>query len=289
MLHKDFRTRCPQAYVFFSWEQYSGHRRIGLPSLQRVICVGVCVCVILWSSKSTSLCLFPSVQRVCFEETISVFEVRPSAERQSKKTNFWHYWDKYKYHDCSTTVWVGIDLIQTVVCGDIRNNWNIMLCLFVFSPVSDLSKLLEEAEKPAVSLQNEEKPKGLDLLGTFTASVRMSGVIKTWNPVFWGSDQPESGVKTYTAFKDCRVFEAYFNCCFRLVNYSYQSWTFGWTLFSCITNLFCGNWWHCTWSRRIWTVFKNCCNQAIFSYSWSHKNKTNFYFNCSAEMKSTFD
>ncbi|KAM9192969.1 transforming acidic coiled-coil-containing protein 3 isoform 2-T2 [Mergus octosetaceus] len=37
-------------------------------------------------------------------------------------------------------------------------------------PVSDLSKLLEEAEKPAVSLLNEEKPKGLDLLGTFTTS-----------------------------------------------------------------------------------------------------------------------
>ncbi|XP_062431229.1 transforming acidic coiled-coil-containing protein 3 isoform X2 [Rhea pennata] len=29
-------------------------------------------------------------------------------------------------------------------------------------------RLLEETEKPAVSLQNEEKPKGLDLLGTFT-------------------------------------------------------------------------------------------------------------------------
>ncbi|XP_027555723.1 transforming acidic coiled-coil-containing protein 3 isoform X2 [Neopelma chrysocephalum] len=38
------------------------------------------------------------------------------------------------------------------------------------SPVPDLSKLLEEPEKPLVSLQNEEKPKGLDLLGTFTTS-----------------------------------------------------------------------------------------------------------------------
>lgn len=92
-----------------------------------------------------------------------------------------------------------------------------MLCLFVFSPVSDLSKLLEEAEKPAVSLQNEEKPKGLDLLGTFTTSVRMSGVILGLMSLFWGSDQPESGVKTYTAFKDCRIFEAYLNCCPRKV------------------------------------------------------------------------
>ncbi|NWU79567.1 TACC3 protein, partial [Onychorhynchus coronatus] len=38
------------------------------------------------------------------------------------------------------------------------------------SPVPDSSKLLEEPEKPLVSLQNEEKPKGLDLLGTFTTS-----------------------------------------------------------------------------------------------------------------------
>ncbi|XP_051654519.1 transforming acidic coiled-coil-containing protein 3 isoform X3 [Manacus candei] len=38
------------------------------------------------------------------------------------------------------------------------------------SPVPDLNKLLEEPEKPLVSLQNEEKPKGLDLLGTFTTS-----------------------------------------------------------------------------------------------------------------------
>ncbi|XP_030348554.1 transforming acidic coiled-coil-containing protein 3 isoform X2 [Strigops habroptila] len=37
-------------------------------------------------------------------------------------------------------------------------------------PVADSSKLLEEAEKPAVSLQNEEKPKRIDLLGTFTTS-----------------------------------------------------------------------------------------------------------------------
>ncbi|NXF82440.1 TACC3 protein, partial [Sclerurus mexicanus] len=37
-------------------------------------------------------------------------------------------------------------------------------------PVADLSKLLEEPEKPLVSLQTEEKPKGLDLLGTFTTS-----------------------------------------------------------------------------------------------------------------------
>ncbi|XP_027765624.1 transforming acidic coiled-coil-containing protein 3-like isoform X2 [Empidonax traillii] len=38
------------------------------------------------------------------------------------------------------------------------------------SPVPDLSKLLEEPERPLVSLQDEEKPKGLDLLGTFTTS-----------------------------------------------------------------------------------------------------------------------
>lgn len=50
------------------------------------------------------------------------------------------------------------------------------VCLFIFSPASDLNKLLEETENPASSLQNEEKPKGLDLLGTFTTSVRMPAV-----------------------------------------------------------------------------------------------------------------
>lgn len=58
------------------------------------------------------------------------------------------------------------------------------VCLFVFSPVADLSKLLEETEKPAVSLQSEEKPKGLDLLGTFTASVRVFGMVSGFMLVF---------------------------------------------------------------------------------------------------------
>ncbi|KFP13452.1 Transforming acidic coiled-coil-containing protein 3, partial [Egretta garzetta] len=54
--------------------------------------------------------------------------------------------------------------------GSIETNTNIMTAPLQHGPVADLSKLLEEAEKPAVSLQNEEKPKGLDLLGTFTTS-----------------------------------------------------------------------------------------------------------------------
>ena len=68
--------------------------------------------------------------------------------------------------------------------------------LFIFSPVADLSKLLE-AEKPAVSLQNEEKPKGLDLLGTFTTSVRVSGMVSGFMLVFWERDWLSSGLKTY--------------------------------------------------------------------------------------------
>lgn len=52
-----------------------------------------------------------------------------------------------------------------------------VLCLFIFSPVADLSNLPEEAGKPLVSLESEEKPKGLDLLGTFTTSVRVSGML----------------------------------------------------------------------------------------------------------------
>uniref|UniRef100_A0A8B9F4D9 Transforming acidic coiled-coil containing protein 3 n=1 Tax=Amazona collaria TaxID=241587 RepID=A0A8B9F4D9_9PSIT len=39
-----------------------------------------------------------------------------------------------------------------------------------YGPVADSSKLLEKAEKPAASPQNDEKPKGIDLLGTFTSS-----------------------------------------------------------------------------------------------------------------------
>ncbi|KAM6401354.1 transforming acidic coiled-coil-containing protein 3 isoform 2-T2 [Pluvialis apricaria] len=56
------------------------------------------------------------------------------------------------------------------ISGTTETNVNIMGAPLQCGPVADLSKLLEEAEKPAVSPQNEEKPKGLDLLGTFTAS-----------------------------------------------------------------------------------------------------------------------
>jgi len=71
------------------------------------------------------------------------------------------------------------------------------VCLFIFSPISDLSKLLEETEKPTSSLQNEEKPKGLDLLGTFTTPVRMSGMMRSFTLIIWGRDQLEYGVKIY--------------------------------------------------------------------------------------------
>ncbi|KAM9378147.1 transforming acidic coiled-coil-containing protein 3 [Phaethornis superciliosus] len=56
------------------------------------------------------------------------------------------------------------------ISGTAETKMNIMTAPFQHGPVADLSKMFEEAEKPAVSLQNEEKPKGLDLLGTFTTS-----------------------------------------------------------------------------------------------------------------------
>ncbi|KAF1471218.1 Transforming acidic coiled-coil-containing protein 3, partial [Eudyptula minor novaehollandiae] len=56
------------------------------------------------------------------------------------------------------------------ISGITETNMNITTARLQHGPVADLSKLLEEAEKPAVSLQNEEKPRGLDLLGTFTTS-----------------------------------------------------------------------------------------------------------------------
>lgn len=71
------------------------------------------------------------------------------------------------------------------------------LCLFVFSPLAELSKLMEEAEKPAVSLQNEEKPKGLDLLGTFTTPVRVPRVVPSFMLGFWEEDELGSGIKSY--------------------------------------------------------------------------------------------
>lgn len=52
-----------------------------------------------------------------------------------------------------------------------------VLCLFIFRPVADLSTVPEEAGKPLVSLESDEKAKGLDLLGTFTTSVRVSGML----------------------------------------------------------------------------------------------------------------
>ncbi|XP_014791547.1 PREDICTED: transforming acidic coiled-coil-containing protein 3 isoform X2 [Calidris pugnax] len=55
------------------------------------------------------------------------------------------------------------------ISGTIETNTSIMAVPLQSGPVADLSKLLEEAEKPAVSLPYEEKPKGLDLLGTLTS------------------------------------------------------------------------------------------------------------------------
>ncbi|XP_068259173.1 transforming acidic coiled-coil-containing protein 3 [Nyctibius grandis] len=50
------------------------------------------------------------------------------------------------------------------ISGTIETNVDIMTAPLRHGPVADLSKLREEAEKSAVGLQNEEKPKGLDLL-----------------------------------------------------------------------------------------------------------------------------
>lgn len=71
-----------------------------------------------------------------------------------------------------------------------------LLCLFIFSPVADLSNLLEEAGKPLVSLQSEEKPKGLDLLGTFTTSVRVSRMLSGFMLIVWQGGSLDSGFKT---------------------------------------------------------------------------------------------
>ncbi|NXI85934.1 TACC3 protein, partial [Rhipidura dahli] len=56
------------------------------------------------------------------------------------------------------------------ICGTVESSESIMVALPQPGPVADLSKLLEETGKPLVSLQSEEKPKGLDLLGTFSTS-----------------------------------------------------------------------------------------------------------------------
>ncbi|XP_037992301.1 transforming acidic coiled-coil-containing protein 3 isoform X1 [Motacilla alba alba] len=56
------------------------------------------------------------------------------------------------------------------VYGTIESSDSIMTAPSQPGPVADLIKVPEEAGKPLVSLQSEEKPKGLDLLGTFTTS-----------------------------------------------------------------------------------------------------------------------
>ncbi|XP_061847801.1 transforming acidic coiled-coil-containing protein 3 isoform X3 [Colius striatus] len=57
------------------------------------------------------------------------------------------------------------------VCGTIEKNVNVTTAALQHGLVTDPSKLLE-AEQPTVSSQKEEKPKGLDLLGTFTTSIQ---------------------------------------------------------------------------------------------------------------------
>lgn len=86
-------------------------------------------------------------------------------------------------------------LLVQELCKE-RQHLNLMVvCLFVFSPVADLSNLVEEAGKPLVSLQSEEKPKGLDLLGTFKTSVRVSGMLSGFVLIVWGGDSLDSGFK----------------------------------------------------------------------------------------------
>ncbi|XP_064916425.1 transforming acidic coiled-coil-containing protein 3 isoform X1 [Columba livia] len=60
------------------------------------------------------------------------------------------------------------DSPRKTISGTTEANMNVMTAPYLCGPVADINKLLEETEKPAASLQNEEKPKGLDLLGTFT-------------------------------------------------------------------------------------------------------------------------
>ncbi|KFP75833.1 Transforming acidic coiled-coil-containing protein 3 [Acanthisitta chloris] len=52
----------------------------------------------------------------------------------------------------------------------VETNKSIMTAPPQQGPAADLSTLLEEAEKPLVSLHDDEKPKGLDLLGTLASS-----------------------------------------------------------------------------------------------------------------------
>ncbi|NXY64316.1 TACC3 protein, partial [Callaeas wilsoni] len=56
------------------------------------------------------------------------------------------------------------------ICGTVESSESIMTAPPQPGAVADLGNLLEESGKPLVSLQSEEKPKGLDLLGTFTTS-----------------------------------------------------------------------------------------------------------------------
>ncbi|NXY17813.1 TACC3 protein, partial [Atrichornis clamosus] len=56
------------------------------------------------------------------------------------------------------------------ISGTVESNESIMTAPPQHGPVADISKLLEKAGKPLVGLESEEKPKGLDLLGTFTTS-----------------------------------------------------------------------------------------------------------------------
>ncbi|XP_009998540.1 PREDICTED: transforming acidic coiled-coil-containing protein 3 [Chaetura pelagica] len=66
------------------------------------------------------------------------------------------------------------DSPRNPISGAVETNMNIMTTPLQHGPVADLSKLFKEAEKPAESLPDEEKPKGLDLLGTFTTSDTVS-------------------------------------------------------------------------------------------------------------------
>ncbi|KAF2985107.1 hypothetical protein EK904_000638 [Melospiza melodia maxima] len=65
---------------------------------------------------------------------------------------------------------MGIDYLEQFGSSSVSMMLNILFTFLSVWPVVDLSAVPEEAGKPLVSLESEEKPKGLDLLGTFTTS-----------------------------------------------------------------------------------------------------------------------
>ncbi|RLW09235.1 hypothetical protein DV515_00003011 [Chloebia gouldiae] len=109
------------------------------------------------------------------KESMSAEEIKPSSPRTEVTTDETANAESEELFRPSSEVFgMGIDYLEQFGSSSTLSSIP-KECDDKAGPIADLSNVPEEAGKPLVSLQNEEEPKGLELLGTHAASVTDAG------------------------------------------------------------------------------------------------------------------